>query len=69
MARSAAKDREGVCCEAHTIRTVEDETITQCPIDDRCMVCGGALIERRLKKHCTVCGVLCETCCDNGVSL
>ncbi len=32
-----------------------------------CYVCGGELKERRLKKHCTVCGTLCETCCDNGM--
>ena len=33
---------------------------------DRCPICGGTLTERRLKKHCDRCGVLCETCCDNG---
>lgn len=37
-----------------------------CAIDNKCYVCGGKLKERRLKKHCTVCGTLCETCCDNG---
>lgn len=37
-----------------------------CTIETKCYVCGGELKERRLKKHCTVCGTLCETCCDNG---
>ena len=38
-----------------------------CAVENKCYVCGGELKERRLKKHCTVCGTLCETCCDNGM--
>ena len=37
-----------------------------CALDDRCPICEGELIERKLKKHCMRCGVLCETCCDGG---
>ncbi len=37
-----------------------------CDLIERCPICSGALVERKLKKHCAVCGVLCETCCDGG---
>ncbi len=33
---------------------------------DRCLVCGGELTEKKLKRFCAVCGMLCETCCDGG---
>jgi hypothetical protein len=40
--------------------------LQHCAVTDACLVCGGRLIERKLKKHCERCGTLCETCCDNG---
>jgi hypothetical protein len=40
-----------------------------CELTERCPICNGMLIERKLKKHCTVCGVLCETCCDGGAAI
>jgi hypothetical protein len=39
-----------------------------CHADDRCLLCGGKLVEKKLKKFCTVCGQLCETCCDGGTA-
>lgn len=47
------------------IRSVEKNTPLY-ELNERCPICNGMLIERKLKKHCTVCGVLCETCCDGG---
>jgi hypothetical protein len=49
--------------EIHAMNDAERCTLADA---DRCPVCGGSLVERRLKKHCTQCGTLCETCCDNG---
>jgi hypothetical protein len=34
-----------------------------------CMICGGGLIEKKLKAFCTKCGALCQTCCDIEVSM
>lgn len=46
---------------------VADEALTGADEDaDRCLVCGGHLTARKLKKHCDTCGTLCETCCDGG---
>lgn len=50
------------------VENVEITSGTACATDNKCFVCGGELKERRLKKHCTVCGTLCETCCDNGMN-
>ena len=33
---------------------------------DPCPVCGAQTIEKKLKRFCTRCGQLCETCCDTG---
>jgi hypothetical protein len=45
---------------------MEEAALDACLVTENCPVCGGRLIERRLKKHCETCGSLCETCCDNG---
>ena len=34
--------------------------------EDCCSVCGGPLVEKKLKRFCKRCGQLCETCCDGG---
>lgn len=49
-----------------SIITPVEKNAPICELTERCPVCNGELIERKLKKHCTRCGVLCETCCDGG---
>ncbi len=41
---------------------------TTCTVSDVCLICGGTLVDKKLKKFCTVCGQLCETCCDGGTA-
>lgn len=31
-----------------------------------CPVCGGTLIEIRMKLQCSRCHTICETCCEGG---
>jgi hypothetical protein len=31
-----------------------------------CPVCGGSLVEIRMKLVCSACRAICETCCEGG---
>lgn len=31
-----------------------------------CPVCGGNLIDIRMKRQCARCHTICETCCEGG---
>jgi len=31
-----------------------------------CPVCGGPLVEIRMKRQCARCHTICETCCEGG---
>lgn len=45
---------------------MEQTTYDKAACQDICPLCRGKLNDKRLKRYCTRCGTLCETCCDGG---
>jgi hypothetical protein len=48
-------------------RTEEDAPSSEGVLDFRvCPVCGGELVEIRMKRQCARCHAIIETCCEGG---
>ncbi|MEZ6044798.1 MAG: hypothetical protein R3C11_04295 [Planctomycetaceae bacterium] len=50
---------------------IQNQHIPSQPVDQNscrrcCPVCGGELIDIKMKTVCSQCHTICETCCEGG---